>query len=188
MSKTQTKLRKNLDGQTSNAEIMLDGDPQVVAQNLVALIPLDDVCQNKELMDAFLSEMFLAVARASSRENRRKRQAEGIAAAKARGVQFGKKSPPLPDNFDMVRRDWRNGEYNLIQAAKLCGMPKSTFFNAVQRAEEAEAEARKAIHTEGGECRDVKESARNPRQGRTDHPIRYDQSPPLSDAGASRAI
>ncbi len=126
---------------TGKAAIALDGDPKVVAQSLVSLIPLDAVCENKELMDAFLSEMFLALAKASSRKERRQRQAEGIAAAKARGVQFGKKTPPLPDNFDMMRQAWRNGEYNLVDAAKLCGMPKSTFYNAVQRAEEEEAKS-----------------------------------------------
>ncbi len=120
----------------SKAEIALDGDPKAVAQSLVALIPLEDVCENKALMDAFLSELFLELARASSRKERRRRQAEGIAAAKARGVRFGKKKPPLPENFDMVHQAWRNGEYSLTDAAKLCGMPKSTFYNAVQRAEE----------------------------------------------------
>ncbi len=174
MSKVQTKLKENRNGPMT--EIMLDGDPQAVARRLVALIPLDDVCQDKVLMNAFLSEMFLAVARASSREDRRKKQAEGIAAAKARGVHFGKKSPPPPDNFDKVRKCWRNGDYNLIEAAKLCGMPKSTFFNAVQRAEEAEA--RKAGPTDGNEGRDAKERTAHRRQ----HTVRYDQASSLSDA------
>ncbi len=130
---------------TPAAGIALDGDPKAVAQSLVALIPLDDVCENEALKDAFLAEMFLAVARASTRKERRQKQAEGIAAAKARGVQFGKKSPPLPDNFDRMRRAWRNGEYTLIEAARLCGMPKSTFYSAVQRVEEANAETLGAI-------------------------------------------
>ncbi len=123
----------------SSERVALDGDPKVVAQSLVALIPLDAVCENEALKDAFLSEMFLAVARASSRKERRQKQAEGIAAAKARGVQFGKKSPPLPENFEMMHRVWRNGDYSLAEAAKMCGMPKSTFYNAVQRVEEADA-------------------------------------------------
>ncbi len=123
----------------SAPEITLDGDPKAVAQRLVALIPLDDVCEDKALMEAFLSEMFLAVARATTRRERRQKQAEGIAAAKARGVRFGKKSPPLPDNFDQMHQAWRNGKFTLIEAARLCGMPKSTFYNAVQRVEEADA-------------------------------------------------
>jgi len=109
-----------------------------LAKELVADIPLDEICQDQELMNAFLAEMFLAISKASTKENRRKRQAKGIASAKARGVKFGPKPPPLPDNFDEVRIAWRRGEYNLKQAAELCGMPKSTFHNAVRRAEEAE--------------------------------------------------
>jgi len=106
---------------------------------LVADIPLEEICQDQALMNAFLAEMFLAISKASTKEKRRKSQAKGIAAAKARGVKFGPKPPPLPDNFDEVRFAWRRGEFNLKQAAELCGMPRSTFHNAVKRAEEAES-------------------------------------------------
>ncbi len=110
-----------------------------LAKQLVADIPLEEICQDQELMNAFLAEILLAIAKARTKEDRRQRQAEGIAAAKARGVKFGPKRPPLPDNFDEVRFAWRRGEFNLKQAAERCGMPKSTFHNAVQRAEAAEA-------------------------------------------------
>jgi len=113
-------------------------DPNSLAKELVADIPLEKICQDQELMNAFLAEMFLAISRASTKENRRLQQAKGIAAAKERGVKFGPKLSPLPDNFDEIRFAWRRGEYNLKQAASFCGMPKSTFYNAVQRAEAAE--------------------------------------------------
>jgi len=109
-----------------------------LAKELVAEIPLDEICKNQDLMNAFLAEMFLALAKASTKEQHRQRQAEGIAKAKARGVKFGPKPPPLPDNFDEVRFAWRRGEYNLKHAAELCGMARSTFHCAVQHAEEAE--------------------------------------------------
>jgi len=111
-------------------------DRNSLAKELVADIPLDEICQDQELMNAFLAEMFLAISKASTKENRKKQQAKGIAAAKKRGVKFGPKLSPLPDNFDEVRFAWRRGEFNLKQAAAMCGMPKSTFYNAVQRAEE----------------------------------------------------
>jgi len=114
---------------------MDSADPAALAKVLVADIPLDDICQNAELMNAFLAEMFLAISKASDKKARRERQAEGIAAAKARGVKFGPKISPLPDNFETARRSWRDGECSLAEAARLCGMPKTTFYNAVRRTE-----------------------------------------------------
>ncbi len=111
-------------------------DPADLARELVSDIPLDEICRDQRLMNAFLAEMFLAISKASTKERDRQRQAEGIAKAKAQGVKFGHTSRPLPDNFEEVRIAWRRGDFNIQQAAKLCGMAKSTFHNAVQRAEE----------------------------------------------------
>ncbi len=131
-------------------------DPTGLAKELVADIPLEEICQDQELMNAFLAEMFLAISKASTKENRRKRQAKGIAAAKARGVKFGPKPPPLPDNFDEVRLAWRRGEFNVVTAAELCGMAKTTFYNAVQRVEAEEAE--KEVPMEGSKTREAVEA------------------------------
>jgi len=120
---------------------VLDGDPRAAAQRLVAQIPLQMIFENRELADAFLSELMLALARESSRENRRERQRKGIAEAKARGVRFGKPASPLPDNFESVRQTWRGGWLSLKEAARACGMPESSFYTAAQRAEKAAQEA-----------------------------------------------
>ena len=93
----------------------------------------------EELLSAFVSHLFLSATKQSIRRERRARQAEGIAKAKARGVQFGVRRRELPDNFDEVRRAWRNREMNLKEAAKLCGMPTTTFYDAVRRAEQEDA-------------------------------------------------
>jgi len=77
----------------------------------------------------------LAVTDAGARESVHRRQAEGIAAAKAKGVRFGRPSPPLPENFEEARIAWRSGALSLRQAANSCGMPPSSFRTAVQRAE-----------------------------------------------------
>jgi len=160
-----------------------DGDASdTIAKELVADIPLDEICRDKALMNAFLSEMFLAVANANSREKRRQRQAEGIAAAKARGVRFGRRGPPLPDNFDEIRRAWRNREFNILRAAELCGMPKSTFLSAVQRAEEAEE------MQEEGEEEDAAESQRLLHRERTRDAIRHHSGASVSNAGAGGAV
>ena len=63
------------------------------------------------------------------RDNIRQRQAEGIAAAKARGVRFGRPPLPLPDNFHMLHQAWRGQKITLRQAARACGMPTGTFYS-----------------------------------------------------------
>ena len=63
----------------------------------------------------------------NERTNIRQRQAEGIAAAKAMGVRFGRPPRPLPDNFHRCYQRWKQGEITGTAAAKECGMPLATF-------------------------------------------------------------
>jgi DNA invertase Pin-like site-specific DNA recombinase len=63
------------------------------------------------------------------REHILQRQAEGIAAAKAKGVAFGRKALELPDGFDEIFRCWRSGELTSSQAAGLCGFSVKTLYN-----------------------------------------------------------
>ena len=74
----------------------------------------------------------------SERENIRKRQAEGIAAAKARGVKFSRPPVPLPGNFYEVHRAWRGKKMTLRQAAEACGMPEGTFYAKAVKFEKAD--------------------------------------------------
>lgn len=81
-------------------------------------------------MGTFLSDIVLQVlsfVAENERVNIRQRQAEGIAAAKARGVRFGRLPKPLPPNFHAVYQRWKHGEITGTAAAKECGMPLSTF-------------------------------------------------------------
>lgn len=71
----------------------------------------------------------------NERTNIRQRQAEGIAAAKAKGVKFGRPSRPYPDNFREIHRDWRRKEITLRQAADACGMPVGTFYEKARKLE-----------------------------------------------------
>ena len=73
----------------------------------------------------------------SERENIRQRQAEGIAAAKAKGVRFGPDRRTLPDSFEELRQAWRNKQMTLRAAAEACGIPKTTFRDAALRVEMA---------------------------------------------------
>lgn len=89
-------------------------------------------------MGTFLSDIVLQIlsfVAENERVNIRQRQAEGIAAAKARGVKFGRPALPLPDNFQEVHRAWRCKEMTLAQAASVCHMPVSTFYGKVRNLE-----------------------------------------------------
>ena len=93
-------------------------------------MPLLDTRRGKDLMGTFLSDIVLQVlsfVAENERTNIRQRQAEGIAAAKARGVRFGRPPAPLPENFHHLYQQWKNGKITGTAAAKLCGMPLSTF-------------------------------------------------------------
>ena len=93
-------------------------------------MPLLDTRRGKDLMGTFLSDIVLQVlsfVAENERVNIRQRQAEGIAAAKARGVRFGRPPRPLPENYHSVYQRWRAGKITGLAAAKECGMPMSTF-------------------------------------------------------------
>jgi DNA invertase Pin-like site-specific DNA recombinase len=93
-------------------------------------MPLLDTRRGKDLMGTFLSDIVLQVlsfVAENERTDIRKRQAEGIAAAKAKGVRFGRPPRPLPDNFSSVYREWKEGRITGVAAANACNMPMSTF-------------------------------------------------------------
>ena len=101
------------------------------AVDIVVLdMPLLDTRRGKDLMGTFLSDIVLQVlsfVAENERVNIRQRQAEGIAAAKARGVRFGRLPKPLPPNFHAVYQRWKHGEITGTADAKECEMPLSTF-------------------------------------------------------------
>ena len=94
-------------------------------------MPLLDTRRGKDLMGTFLSDIVLQVlsfVAENERTNIRQRQAEGVAAAKAKGVKFGRPPLPLPDNFYEVHKAWRAKKITLKQAATACHMPIGTFY------------------------------------------------------------
>ncbi|MEY8259510.1 recombinase family protein [Oscillibacter sp. 1-3] len=101
-------------------------------------MPLLDTRRGKDLMGTFLSDIVLQVlsfVAENERSNIRQRQAEGIAAARARGVRFGRSPHPLPENFRQIHRDWRGKKLTLKEAADACAMPVGTFYAKAVRLE-----------------------------------------------------
>lgn len=93
-------------------------------------MPLLDTRRGKDLLGTFISDLvlqLLSFVAENERTNIKQRQAEGIAAAKAKGVRFGRPPKPLPDNFHEAYQRWKQGEITGTAAAKECEMPLSTF-------------------------------------------------------------
>ena len=94
-------------------------------------MPLLDTRIGKDLMGTFLSDIVLQVlsfAAENERSNIKQRQAEGIAAAKARGVRFGRPKKKEPQNFEAMVSLWENKKMTLSEILESCDMSKSTFF------------------------------------------------------------
>lgn len=94
-------------------------------------MPLLDTRSGKDLMGTFIADLVLQIlsfVAQSERENIKKRQAQGIAAAKAKGVKFGRPESPLPENFDKIIKDWDKGKISTAYALEPCNMSESTFY------------------------------------------------------------
>lgn len=101
-------------------------------------MPLLDTRRGKDLMGTFLSDIVLQVlsfVAENERTNIKQRQAEEIAAAKAKGIKFGRPPLPLPDNFYEVDKAWRSKKITLKQAAEACNMPVGTFYGKARKFE-----------------------------------------------------
>ncbi len=101
-------------------------------------MPILDTRREKNLLGTFISDLVLALLSYVAENERatiRQRQAEGIAAAKARGVHFGRMPKPLPENFYEVYQQWKMKKITVSEAARQCGMPQSTFFNRARKYE-----------------------------------------------------
>lgn len=101
-------------------------------------MPLLDTRRGKDLMGTFLSDIVLQVLSFVAENERttiRQRQAEGIAAAKARGGRFGRPPSPLPENFCEIHKSWRAKTITLKEAAEACNMPIGTFYGKVRKFE-----------------------------------------------------
>ena len=103
-------------------------------------MPLLDTRNGKDLMGTFIADLVLQIlsfVAQNERENIRRRQAQGIAAAKARGVRFGRPPKPLQEGFHRAYQRWKAGKISGTAAAKECGMPLATFRYRVEIYEKA---------------------------------------------------
>ncbi len=121
MSQQQEHTVRTDDGAQIQTEL------RQLAREIAASLSDLDAASGRALVSDFVSELFFQLAEQQRREDRRQKQAQGIAAAKARGVRFGR-----------VHRAWREGRISLKKAAESCGMTRGTFYNVALRREQQE--------------------------------------------------
>ena len=108
---------------------------EIGADICVLDMPLLDTRQGKDLMGTFIADLVLQIlsfVAQSERENIKKRQEQGIAAAKARGVRFGRPEIPVPDNFGKLVKDWEKKRTSFEETLKLCNMSEATFYRKLR--------------------------------------------------------
>jgi len=98
-------------------------------------MPLLDTRNGKDLIGTFIADIVLQILSfiaQNERDNIRKRQAEGIAAAKARGVRFGRPTKKLPGNFFELVEQWKLGKLLFSEVLKQTGFKQATFYNRLR--------------------------------------------------------
>jgi len=94
-------------------------------------MPILDTRQYRDLIGTFIADLVLQVlsfVAQNELESIRRRQAEGIASAKARGVKFGRPSKPTPANFATLVEQWEQGKISTGEVLELCNISRSTFY------------------------------------------------------------
>ena len=105
------------------------------ADIVVMDMPLLDTRVGKDLVGTLITDIVLALlsyVAQNERENIRKRQAEGIASAKARGVHLGRPIKRPPENFADVVNQWERGKINFDEALERTGLKQATFYNRLR--------------------------------------------------------
>ena len=129
-----TLVVKSIDRLGRNYEEILEQWRIITKEKRAAIVVLDmpllDTRQNRDLTGTLIADIvlqLLSYVAQTEREFIRQRQAEGIAAAKARGVQFGRRPSPKPIEFPQLKEQWSKGEISACQAAKALRITHRTF-------------------------------------------------------------
>ena len=98
-------------------------------------MPLLDTRNGKDLMGTFIADLVLQIlsfVAQNERENIRKRQAQGIAVAKAKGIKFGRPEIALPENFGELVHEWEKKRLPLSEVLEVCKMSEATFYRKLR--------------------------------------------------------
>lgn len=98
-------------------------------------MPLLDTRKDKDLMGTFMADLVLQVlsfVAQNERENIRKRQEQGILAAKKRGIHMGRPVKKVPGNFPELVKKWEKKELSLENMLELCKMSEASFYRRLR--------------------------------------------------------
>ncbi len=139
---TDTLVIKSIDRLGRNYEEILEQWSLITKEKRVAIVVLDmpllDTRKDHDLTGQLISDIvlqLLSYVAQTEREFIRQRQREGIAAAKARGVKFGRPPKEKPPEFPVVLKLWRNGELSARAAAERLGVTHRTFLKWINQGE-----------------------------------------------------
>lgn len=113
-------------------------------------MPLLDTRNGKDLMGTFIADLVLQIlsfVAQNERDNIRKRQAEGIAAAKARGIKFGRPSLVPPENFSQIVALWERKQISFLEALHRSGLREATFYRRLREFRQIQVEKKEAAIT-----------------------------------------
>lgn len=135
-----TLVLKSIDRLGRNYDEILEQWRLLTKEKRVEIVVLDmpllDTRQGRDLMGTLIADIvlqLLSYVAQTEREFIRQRQAEGIAAAKARGVQFGRKPKKRPEEYERLREEWRAGRISARAAARQLGVAHRTFMKWVEQ-------------------------------------------------------
>lgn len=98
-------------------------------------MPLLDTRNGKDLLGTFIADLVLQIlsfVAESERDNIRKRQEQGIAAAKAKGVRFGRPKAEVPEEFPVIVREWEGKRISFGEALEKSGLSQATFYRKLR--------------------------------------------------------
>ncbi len=115
---------------------------EIGADICVIDMPLLDTRKGKDLMGTFIADLVLQIlsfVAESERVNIKKRQAQGITAAKLKGVKFGRPEISIPQDFENIVSLWENKEISIADVLTKCNMKEATFYRKLRKFKEAKA-------------------------------------------------
>lgn len=134
-----TLVIKSIDRLGRNYDEILEQWRHLTKERQISIVVLDmpllDTRHDRDLTGVLIADIvlqLLSYVAQTERENIRQRQQEGIEAAKAKGVRFGRPRTPLPDGFGEIVHHWRQGEYTSTQAASRIQVSRSYFYKLVK--------------------------------------------------------